>query len=93
MKSEPTEQRNLDAQIAKPRYESLSERVAQAEMVLEMEKRYQGASLKILDPPGLPQDSRLPLYMYAPGGLAGGATLGWAVSLVAGWKRPATAEA
>lgn len=77
----PLDRLTLDADIARQRYQNLSERVAEAEMLGELEKRQQGQALELLDPPSLPSDSRPPVVLTIV--LAGlvGALLGWLGSL------------
>jgi hypothetical protein len=72
----------LDADIARQRYETLSAKLAEAEMTTEMEQRQQGQTLELLDPPTLPSEWRPSVWMSAVGGFLGGALLCWIVSLV-----------
>jgi uncharacterized protein involved in exopolysaccharide biosynthesis len=80
----------LDADIARQRYESLSAKVAEAEMLRSLEERQQGTRLEALDPASLPADDRPVVWVWAVlGGLAGG-VLSAVVGLVRGGLRRRT---
>jgi hypothetical protein len=72
----------LDADIARQRYETLSVRIAEAEMSADMERRQQGQTLELLDPASLPYDRRPPIAYAAGAGALTGAVLGWLISAV-----------
>jgi len=78
---QPIERVRLDSDILRQRYESLSVKVAEAEMMLRIERRQQGVVLEVLDLPSLPAERRPPVLWTSIVGAFAGALLGWLVSL------------
>jgi hypothetical protein len=72
----------LDVAIARSRYENLSARRAEAEMLHKVERMQQGPSLEVLDPASLPSEWRPSVWLSALGGLFAGAGIAWLVSFL-----------
>jgi hypothetical protein len=90
----PPDRLQLDADIARQRYEGLRAKLAEAEMLEILEKRQQGQTLELLDPPSLPPDSRPSLVIVALLGALGGAVAGLLTSIAFSYlSRPALADA
>jgi uncharacterized protein involved in exopolysaccharide biosynthesis len=66
----------LDADIARRRYETLSAKRADAEMLYKIERRQQGPALELLEPPPLPNEWRPSVLLFAFGGLIAGGLMG-----------------
>ena len=79
---------DLDAQIARQRYESLSAKVWEADVLRSLEERHQGPSLEVLDAASRPNEVRPTFVQSAAGGLIVGALLAWLLSTLAGALRP-----
>jgi uncharacterized protein involved in exopolysaccharide biosynthesis len=77
----------LDADIARQRYERLSARRADAEMLYKLERRQQGPTLDVLDPASLPNEWRPSLFLSGSAGLIAGALLGLLISVLRGSGR------
>jgi hypothetical protein len=75
------ERLQLDREMAARRYQTLRERVAEAEMLVSLEERRQGPTLEVLDLPSLPERPRVSHWMILAAGAAGGLFLG----LLARW--------
>lgn len=75
------ERLQLDAEIARERYKTLSEKVAQAQIVESLERRVLGQSLEVLDPASLPSESRMSVALVTALGALIGAICGWLVSM------------
>ena len=82
----PLERVTLDASIAKQRYENLSERLAEAEMLQLLEQRQQGQTLEVVSPASSPSDSGAAPTVAAVVGAMSGALVGLLVSSVM-WHR------
>ena len=90
----PPDRLQLDADIARQRYEGLRAKLAEAEMLEILEKRQQGQTLELLDPPSLPPGSRPSLVIVALLGALGGAVIGLLVSVAFSYRsRAALANA
>lgn len=76
-----TDRLRLDSDIARQRYELMSAKLADAEMLSALEERQQGAYLEVLDPASIEQQVRPPIYLCGLGGLLLGIALGWLISL------------
>jgi hypothetical protein len=72
----------LDSEIARRRYEALSAKVGEAEMMQSLEKRQQGATLEVLDPASLPSESQPSVGLALLLGAAIGAICGWLIGLL-----------
>jgi hypothetical protein len=84
----------LDSEIARRRYETLSAKVAEAEMMRSLEQRQQGASLEVLDAASLPAESQSSIGMWILAGLIAGGVAGWLVGILRAPRRqPDVAEA
>ena len=77
-----TERLMLDAEIARQRYETLSHKLADAEMIHALETRQQGPNIEVVDAPTLPAESRLSVVLAALLGSTAGALIGFFVSAV-----------
>lgn len=71
----------LDRDLARRRYETLRNNLADAEMRAEMDRRHQGPILEVLDLPSLPERPALPHWMLVVAsmlvGLIAGILFGW----------------
>ncbi len=89
----PAERLQLDADIARRRYEEVSAKLADADAMKNLEVRQQGPLLEVLDPASLPADWRPPFLVCALFGFMLGAALGWLAALAAASRgRPGVAE-
>lgn len=82
----PLERVTLDASIAKQRYENLSQRLAEAEMLQLLEHRQQGQTLELVNPASYPSDSGASPAVAAVIGGVCGALVGLLASSVM-WHR------
>ena len=90
----PLDRLQLDADIARQRYEGLSAKLAEAEMLQMLEGRQQGQTLELLDPPSLPLGSRPSIVVIALLSALGGAVAGLLASIAFSYvSRPALADA
>jgi hypothetical protein len=90
----PIDRLRLDADISRQRYENLSAKAAEAEMIEDLEKRQQGPSVEVLDPASLPSEAKPSPYAIAGLGAIAGALIGLLVSsLLALRPRPAVVQA
>lgn len=71
----------LDRDLARRRYETLRNNLADAEMRADMDLRHQGPTLEVLDLPSLPEQPSLPHWMLVVAsmlvGLIAGILFGW----------------
>ena len=78
---QPIQRAALDMEIARRRYEDLSAKSWDAEVLRTLEERQQGQTLELLDPASLPAEARPSIIQSAAVGFFSGASIAWLFSV------------